>query len=45
MLFDGGRAWDGSISIRQIGDGYGTYIVIAKYKDECRLKKVLLELE
>ncbi len=40
VLFDGGRALDWTVSMRQMGDGYGTYIVIAKRKDKCRLKIV-----
>lgn len=43
MLFGGGRALDWSVSIRQMDDGDSTYIVFAKYKDECRLKMFCLE--
>ena len=34
MLFGGGRALNGSVSMRHIGDGYRAYIAIAKYKDK-----------
>lgn len=40
MLFGGGRALDGNVSIWQMGKGYRTCIVIAKYNNKCRLKMV-----
>lgn len=40
MLFGGGRAFDWSVSIRQVDVGYGAYIVTTSYKD---LKMVCLE--
>ena len=44
MLFGGGRALDWIVSMRQMSDGYRTYIVIAECKDKCKLKIICLKM-
>lgn len=42
VLFGEGKAFGWSVSIRQVGEGHGAYIVTAKNENKCRLKIVCL---
>ena len=45
MLFGGGGALDGNVSMDGINDRHVTDMVIASYKDKCSLDWICLDLE